>query len=328
MHKVFVDEVQPQKIAGKGTGVVAVTDLAADVAVATEEPVAWAIDPEYEDRVCDLCVREIGAGGVKGCASCGAGGVCGECRVPIHDAEECKAYQRIREDINGREIPDSWRPYDLICLCRVLFRLYRVIGPRDNESPHAIWSLEGKKADDSKARFRRMAATCTARCLQVDKADIQHLTNIIETNAFQMSMKAWHRPSCERQALTSDTPLSAASVGVSVYYHIALFNHSCNPTLVKVPSGKSMSLVSLRPVAKGEELCHCYSVATLPTGKRRNELQEFWGFDCDCGRCKDPMDTWCMTSLCGCGGYLIQHPDDAEAAVCFKCGEWSDIGDD
>ena len=69
----------------------------------------------------------------------------------------------------------------------------------------------------------------------------------------------------------------------AVFNHFARFNHSCAPNIWRkfVNDGTNrVQAVSSRNIAKGEELCLCYS-------SDRNKLKMQWGFDCACISCKE-----------------------------------------
>eukprot|EP01034_Spumella_vulgaris_P022297 gene22297-28413_t len=80
-----------------------------------------------------------------------------------------------------------------------------------------------------------------------------------------------------------------ACVGVGVYPHAALLNHSCTPNCVLryslLPSGPLLEIVALRDIGAGEELCHSYCDCTFPRALRQHNLRSTFGFDCHCELC-------------------------------------------
>ena len=48
----------------------------------------------------------------------------------------------------------------------------------------------------------------------------------------------------------------------------------------------AIDVVTLRPIATGEELCIRYADVTLPRRERRDYLYKGWGFWCMCDKCK------------------------------------------
>lgn len=74
------------------------------------------------------------------------------------------------------------------------------------------------------------------------------------------------------------------TIGQGVYPHAALLNHSCDPNcLLRFNATGQLSIVAMRPIAKGEELTHSY--VDLVSRTRRQDLQQLHGFSCHCRRC-------------------------------------------
>jgi len=71
----------------------------------------------------------------------------------------------------------------------------------------------------------------------------------------------------------------------------ATTNHSCNhnckvTSRIKENGHVAIDVVTLRPIATGEELCIRYADVTLPRRERRDYLYKGWGFWCMCDKCK------------------------------------------
>lgn len=71
----------------------------------------------------------------------------------------------------------------------------------------------------------------------------------------------------------------------------ATTNHSCNhnckvTSRIKDNGHVAIDVVTLRPIALGEELCIRYADVTLPRRERRDYLYKGWGFLCLCDKCK------------------------------------------
>ncbi|GMI44503.1 hypothetical protein TrCOL_g4367 [Triparma columacea] len=82
-------------------------------------------------------------------------------------------------------------------------------------------------------------------------------------------------------------------VGAGVFEHGAILNHSCAPNCVlhyeRSPTSCQVqqTIVVIREVEEGEELCHSYCELAQPTAERRDHLQHTYGFMCRCPRCLD-----------------------------------------
>ncbi|KEF58088.1 uncharacterized protein A1O9_06011 [Exophiala aquamarina CBS 119918] len=86
-------------------------------------------------------------------------------------------------------------------------------------------------------------------------------------------------------------------IGLALHPRSALFNHSCEPNALvrfdvapkseagKFPPSGSISVYTLRPVSKDEELTISYIDTTSPLVKRQQELKERYFFDCACKLC-------------------------------------------
>ena len=137
-----------------------------------------------------------------------------------------------------------------------------------------------------------------------------------------------------------------------------LLNHSCFPNVIfdcrplrSAEGGgtPSFALLTLRDVAAGEELCHCYAGSADGPSVRQTDLLDHHGFRCGCPRCScaDLADELAMASAldemrcpaegCGTGlGYVVvadTPPAHDEGLVvrlrCVHCGgEWDSVPDD
>ena len=79
--------------------------------------------------------------------------------------------------------------------------------------------------------------------------------------------------------------------GEALYPKLAAANHSCNPNAaVSFECGGSarVSLVALRNLADGDEICHDYAKFSNSREERRAALRQY-GISCDCARCCDSL---------------------------------------
>jgi hypothetical protein len=83
--------------------------------------------------------------------------------------------------------------------------------------------------------------------------------------------------------------LSAPSydtLGTALDLVIATTNHSCEPNAYAIMDGPKISLRTLRPISKDEEIFINYVDVTEPFAMRRVELRSMYFFDCTCTKCK------------------------------------------
>ena len=77
------------------------------------------------------------------------------------------------------------------------------------------------------------------------------------------------------------------SLGAGVYLTGALFNHSCDPSFMRVNVGKSLVSVANRNIPRGEEISECYGQMyyNKNTDTRREALRRHYKFECQCPAC-------------------------------------------
>ena len=76
------------------------------------------------------------------------------------------------------------------------------------------------------------------------------------------------------------------NLGTAMYPAASYFNHSCEPNVIKVRQGRTVRFVTCRDIKYGEELCISYGQLDQKIDERQLVLRQWWGFDCDCMRCK------------------------------------------
>ncbi|KAI9209539.1 uncharacterized protein BJ171DRAFT_453684 [Polychytrium aggregatum] len=119
-------------------------------------------------------------------------------------------------------------------------------------------------------------------------------------------------------------------IGVGLFPLASMFNHSCSPNCSFVGGSHGRLVIrTLRPIARGEELCVSYVDLFYPKDKRREKLLETKFFFCDCSRCSpeaqegivDPdlylEGVYCRD--CREGIYISDSSDD-ELMKCSNCG--------
>ncbi|XP_058791695.1 SET and MYND domain-containing protein 4 isoform X2 [Phymastichus coffea] len=127
-------------------------------------------------------------------------------------------------------------------------------------------------------------------------------------------------------------------VGGGVYPTVALFNHSCNPGVVRYFAGNTMIVRAIRSIPAGAEVCENYGPIFTEEEekerKRRLRLQ-YW-FDCNCEACKDhwplleKIDPEILRFKCetgpSCGNVLpVNINTDMFMIPCVKCGKSTNL---
>jgi len=89
-----------------------------------------------------------------------------------------------------------------------------------------------------------------------------------------------------------ELPLTPDSenLGSVMYPSASYFNHSCDPNVTKVRRGRRVLFVTSKYVEAGEELCISYGHTERELVERRQVLRDWWGFSCNCSRCRRELD--------------------------------------
>ena len=130
--------------------------------------------------------------------------------------------------------------------------------------------------------------------------------------------------------LTKWSPMASLhNLGAGLYPTAALFNHSCDPNIVRSSVGRKMVSLASRDIKKGEEIFDCYGLPWYSKSlKERQEItQKFYKFQCGCPPCRDNWTTSDLLALtrlaeltrvtCSCGDVVTRATD--MSFICSKC---------
>nr|XP_056720977.1 SET and MYND domain-containing protein 4 [Euleptes europaea] len=102
---------------------------------------------------------------------------------------------------------------------------------------------------------------------------------------------------CNAQAITivresgsGDKPVARSEqvrLAVALFPVVSLLNHSCDPNTSVTFSSTTAEIRALRPIAKGQEILHCYGPHKCRMGaaERHKELLAQYFFECQCQAC-------------------------------------------
>ncbi|RZC42755.1 SET and MYND domain-containing protein 4 [Asbolus verrucosus] len=78
-------------------------------------------------------------------------------------------------------------------------------------------------------------------------------------------------------------------IGAGLYPTLALFNHSCDPSIVRYNIGSRMVVRTIKPVKAGDIIYENYGpmYTTMGVEERRANLQERYWFECYCTPCQE-----------------------------------------
>ncbi|KZC10665.1 SET and MYND domain-containing protein 4 [Dufourea novaeangliae] len=161
---------------------------------------------------------------------------------------------------------------------------------------------------------------------------ILHSLMLLQFNAHEISELTMSR---------SDKTLSKAKsifIGGGLYPTVSLFNHSCNPGIIRYFVGTTMVVRAIRSIAPGEEISENYGpiFTRSPEVERKRILRWQYWFDCRCEACSahwpllDEIDPTMLRFKCdtgpACGNVLLIRSDTNEFMVkCSKCGNNTNI---
>ncbi|XP_053987959.1 SET and MYND domain-containing protein 4 [Hylaeus volcanicus] len=127
-------------------------------------------------------------------------------------------------------------------------------------------------------------------------------------------------------------------IGGGLYPTVSLFNHSCNPGIIRYYVGTTMVVRAIRSIAKGKEISENYGpIFTIaPESERKRTLRLQYWFDCQCEACTghwpllEEIDPLILRFKCEtgpeCGNVLPVRTDTNEFMIrCPKCGNNTNI---
>lgn len=81
--------------------------------------------------------------------------------------------------------------------------------------------------------------------------------------------------------------LCQLKIATAFFPTASLMNHSCSPNTSVSFHGSTIKVVAVKPIHKGEEVCHCYGpqFTRHTVEERRDMLREQYFFDCNCEKC-------------------------------------------
>ncbi|XP_057654662.1 SET and MYND domain-containing protein 4-like isoform X1 [Diorhabda carinulata] len=86
-----------------------------------------------------------------------------------------------------------------------------------------------------------------------------------------------------------DDYFEAQEIGAGAFSFLSLFNHSCNPNVVRHCYGNVVVLRAIRSIHKGEQLFdnYGYHFALMPKDTRKTNLKKQYYFECNCYVCEN-----------------------------------------
>ena len=288
-------------VPGQGRGLFAAQAIGQGATVHREAPMACTGPPGEAMARCRACLQPFLAG-----AAPVGGGVCADCAA---GGEAASAWWRLFSRCD-------WGPLETLCAATgekfpmLAARLACQSLADEGDAPRRAGEPRGRAATDlALLCFARVPPPVPAPWVAQHEALLACLRPALGAErafAEDLLTLAWYADVQARLHLnvfrvdTLDAaalaPLSEAfggdwmaRKGSAVYAMASLFNHACEPNLdVCFPQNSALlALRAARDVDPGEQLTLSYIDTSLPLHKRRQALEQGYGFRCRCPRCRE-----------------------------------------
>jgi hypothetical protein len=109
-----------------------------------------------------------------------------------------------------------------------------------------------------------------------------HFLEVLQFNAHEVAQ-------FEMVTKTSQEGAKSAFIGAAVYPTLALFNHSCDPSIVRYYVEDYVVVQAIKNIFKGEEICENYGPIFFHSAKddRQSRLEKQYWFKCACIACQE-----------------------------------------
>ena len=109
-----------------------------------------------------------------------------------------------------------------------------------------------------------------------------HFLEVLQFNAHEVAQ-------FEMVTKTSQEGAKSAFIGAAVYPTLALFNHSCDPSIVRYYVEDNVVVQAIKNIFKGEEICENYGPIFFHSAKddRQSRLEKQYWFKCACIACQE-----------------------------------------
>jgi len=149
-----------------------------------------------------------------------------------------------------------------------------------------------------------------------------HFLEVLQFNAHEVAQ-------FEMVTKTSQEGAKSAFIGAAVYPTLALFNHSCDPSIVRYYVEDYVVVQAIKNIFKGEEICENYGPIFFHSAKddRQSRLEKQYWFKCACIACQEnwplmhEMTQDVLNFRCGeCGGSAPFHTSSNMPQLRCGCG--------
>uniref|UniRef100_A0A182NUN6 MYND-type domain-containing protein n=1 Tax=Anopheles dirus TaxID=7168 RepID=A0A182NUN6_9DIPT len=209
-------------------------------------------------------------------------------------------------------------------------KVFRLVTHSDKRSPedYLVWTLMATMLNS----VLRMSNYNT------DQPDnnflgylLLHNLQIVNYNAHDVS---------EVQRKHSNDPGLSVAIGAALYPMLALFNHSCDPGIVRYFTGTTVHVRTIKNIAAGAIIAENYGplYTRMSRPERRQTMASNYKFDCNCQACEADwptcaeMDHSLIRFRCTGGAdckEAVQYDlrSDSHGVRCTACGHIVDVGE-
>ncbi|XP_059082418.1 SET domain-containing protein SmydA-8-like isoform X1 [Tigriopus californicus] len=296
----------------KGRFMVATRDIEPLEMILWEKPAV--IGPYTKDASgCLQCFKHMTS--ERECSQCGLPVCSQKCEQGRLHQEECRFFRNRSQLFPKEEINVKTRNATQTCITPLRMLLKRKTDPKAFARIEMLMDHATSKlgANRGTLNMTMLKVVCMIReqfhCSDFTKTDIQRMIGILKTNGMKLET-----------AGENGTP------GVALYPIYCLINHACinNTNYVKYPD-LHLELRSQLPIKKGTEILTRYISSTVGNVRRREDIERYWFFRCECPRCSDSTEFGTFMSGVRCfqcrNGFLLQSEinDLASDWACNRC---------
>ena len=321
LYPALDDSVQIKFTQQQGRFAVASKDIPAGTTILVEDPLGWTLEAEKFTSNCQHCLCEVTI--PVPCSTCTAAVFCSDtCRDDSwsqYHARECgvqalcvaaalnnfcflslRALARMH--VSQLLDMDTCRPdieHGTTCDDMMIYRSDDI-----RNGLNLVHHSETVSTDDK--IMRTLVSVFLMRCLKLTRfseavittsdQDL-HIAALIHQMISACPANTHEIHSLVTPTLQRWSPMAELQeLGAGLYPTAALFNHSCDPNIVRTNIGRSMISVTTRTIRAGEEIHDCYG---LPWYSKTRDLRQeitskFYKFSCQCPPCSE---TWVTSDM-------------------------------
>eukprot|EP00095_Tigriopus_kingsejongensis_P008472 maker-scaffold18_size714446-snap-gene-3.28 protein:Tk08472 transcript:maker-scaffold18_size714446-snap-gene-3.28-mRNA-1 annotation:"set and mynd domain-containing" len=151
---------------------------------------------------------------------------------------------------------------------------------------------------------------------------LNHFLEVLQFNAHEVA---------QFEMITKNREEGATSnfIGAGVYPTLAMFNHSCDPSIVRFYVEDAVCVQAIKNLRKGDEVCENYGPIFFHSKKEERQTQlttQYW-FECQCVACQEDwpmmheMTDETLNFRCqGCNDKVIFHTTSTNPMLRCACG--------